>query len=172
MDTREALRREIEDTRTAFHQLLDRVPDDAFDRRSTTPEWTIGEVLYHMSLAPRFLTMDVPMILRQGSFYRVLISLIPKRLFDWLMVTFTRWGARRLSRRFLADEYNKAHNRTLAALDAVSDSDFKKSLRYPAFDIQLSGEVDLEALFHYVTTHFQWHAAQVEGALEDGGIND
>ena len=166
MDTREALREEIMETRQRFHQLLVRVPDEAFDLPSTTPEWTIGEVLYHMSLAPRFLTTDVKMIIRQSWFYRLGIRLVPKWLFDGLMVRLTRFGARHLSRQFLAKEYDKAHALTLAALDTVADEDFEKSMEYPDWDPLLSGQVTLERLFHYVTVHFNWHAAQVEGALE------
>jgi uncharacterized damage-inducible protein DinB len=166
MNTREELRQEIMETRRRFHQLLERVPDEAFHLPSTTPEWTIGEVLYHMSLAPRFLTTDIKFIFGQSWFYRLLIRLVPKRLFDSLMVRLTRYGARHLSRQFLAKEYDKAHALTLAALDMVADEDFGKSILYPDWDPQLSGQVTLERLFHYVTVHFDWHAAQVEGALE------
>ena len=166
MDTREELREEIMETRLKFHRLLARVPDEAFDLPSTTPEWTIGEVLYHMSLAPRFLTTDVKMITRQSRFYRLVIRLVPKWLFDGLMVRLTRFGARHLSRQFLAKAYDTAHALTLAALDAVADEDFAKSMHYPDWDPLLSGPVTLERLFRYVSLHFNWHAAQVEGALE------
>ncbi|MBN2392864.1 MAG: DinB family protein [Anaerolineae bacterium] len=166
MNTREELRQEIMETRRRFHQLLERVPDEAFRLPSTTPEWMIGEVLYHMSLAPRFLTADIKFIVGQRWLYRLVIRLIPKWLFDGLMIRLTRYGARHLSRQFLAKAYDKAHALTLAALDAVADEDFEKSMHYPDWDPLLSGQVTLERLFHYVSAHFNWHAAQVEGALE------
>ena len=166
MDTRETLREEIIETRQRFHQLLARVPDEAFELPSTAPEWTIGEVLYHMSLAPRFLTTDIKVIVRQSWLYRLVMRLVPKWLFDGLMVRLTRFGARHLSRQFLTKAYDTAHALTLAALDTVPDEDFGKSMHYPDWDPLLSGQVTLERLFHYVSLHFDWHAAQVEGALE------
>ena len=48
---------------------------------------------------------------------------------------------------------------------AVTDDELSKSLRYPDWDPMLSGWVTIEALFHYVSTHFDWHAAQIEGVL-------
>lgn len=102
------LRQEIEATRLAFHQLLDSIPDKAFSLPSINPAWTVGQVLYHMSIAPRLMVLDVQMIGGQRRFYRWLPRLVPKRLFDWLNVHLTRYGARKLSRQFLSDEYDRA----------------------------------------------------------------
>jgi len=59
MTMREGIRQEIEASRTAFHELLNSIPDETFSLFSNNPAWTIGEVLYHLSLAPRFLSQDV-----------------------------------------------------------------------------------------------------------------
>jgi hypothetical protein len=55
MSTREELRQEIEATKIESHKLLNSVPVEAYDLPSDNPAWTIGEVLYHMSIAPRML---------------------------------------------------------------------------------------------------------------------
>lgn len=60
--------------------ILD-IPHQNLSRIST---WTIGEMLYHMSLAPRFLSKDVKMITNQNWLYRIIPVIIPKQLFDWL----------------------------------------------------------------------------------------
>jgi len=36
----------MEETRLAFHQLLDSLPERALDLPSDNPAWTIGEVIY------------------------------------------------------------------------------------------------------------------------------
>jgi len=161
MSTREELKREIESTRQAFHELLNSIPEKAFDLPSDNPGWTIGEVLYHMSIAPRFLGSDVKMITRQNWAYRIIPVIIPKALFDWLNLKFTKFGARNVSPEFLAQEYDRAHASTLRALDQVSDSDFEKHVHYPDWDPLLSGEVTVARLFHYVKDHFDSHADQV-----------
>lgn len=161
MSIRENLRLEIEDTQEAFHQLLESIPDKAFGLPSDNPAWTIGEVLYHMSIAPRMLGTDVKMILNQNWFYRLIPAIIPKRLFDWLNKILTKFGARNLTREFLASEYDKANSATLKALNEVREIDFQKKLNYPDWDSLLSGEVTLERLFHYNKLHFDVHAVQI-----------
>lgn len=161
MTMRESLRQEIEATRTSFHELLNSIPDEAFSLPSENPAWTIGEVLYHMSIAPRMLGTDVKMILNQNWFYRLIPAIIPKRLFDWLNKILTKIGARNLTREFLASEYDKAHLATLKALDEVKEAYFEKKLNYPDWDPLLSGEVTLERLFHYIKLHFEAHAEQI-----------
>jgi hypothetical protein len=137
-----------------------------FSQPSDNPAWTIGEVLYHMSIAPRFLVVDARMIANQPWLYRLVMVLMPKRLFDWLNARLTRYGARNLSRQFLADEYDKANTATLRALETIAEEDFAKSLQYPDFDPLLTGEVTLEYLFGYVKRHFDSHKEQIQSALQ------
>lgn len=161
MPTRENLRIEIEETRKSFHQLLESIPDEAFRLPSENPAWTIGEVLYHMSIAPRMLGTDAKMILNQNWLYRLIPVIIPKKLFDWLNKILTKYGARNLTREFLAAEYDKAHLATIKTLDEVKEADFEKKLNYPDWDPLLSGEVTLERLFHYVKLHFEVHSVEI-----------
>jgi hypothetical protein len=162
MSLREQIHNEIVETRLRFHQLLDRIPDKALYMPSDNPAWTIGEVLYHMSIAPRFVILDVRMISGQRWVYRLISRIVPKSLFDWLNSRLTRFGARNFSRQFLASEYDKAHEIAIKALDGIADEDFEKSMSYPDWKPMLSGEVTLEKLFHYVKNHFDEHAADIE----------
>ena len=61
-DPKEKLRVELEATRKEFHLLLEEIPAEMLDRLSLNPAWTIRDVLYHMSLAPRNLPSDVRLI--------------------------------------------------------------------------------------------------------------
>ena len=164
-DTRAHLQQEIEETRQAYHHLLDEIPESAYRQPSDNPAWTIAEVLYHMSLAPRMIGTDVRMITGQSWYFRLVPVLFPRRLFDWLNIRVTRFGARRATRQSLAVEYDKVHAMALKALTSVSDQEFSKSLNYPDWDPLLSGEVTLEQLFHYIKAHFDGHAAQIRKVL-------
>jgi hypothetical protein len=114
-----------------------------------------------MSVAPRFLGRDARMIMGQSWVYRVIPVLVPKALFDWMNEKLTRFGARKLSREFLAQEYEKAHGSAVKALERVADPDFDKHVKYPDWDPLLSGDVTVERLFHYVKTHFDSHADEI-----------
>jgi len=164
-DTRERLRREIEDTRLAFHRLLESVPDKAFSLPSANPAWTVGQVLYHMSLAPRFMVLDVQMIGGRRWLYRIVPRIFPKRLFDWLNARLTRLGAGKSSREFLAAEYDRASATILKVLESLSAEEFNKHMPYPDWDPLLTGEVSMEYLFGYVKRHFDSHAGQIRQAL-------
>ena len=86
------LRQEIEETRQAFHQLLGEIPESAYGMESDNPAWSVGEVLYHMSLAPRLIGTDVKMITGQRPIYRLVPTLFPRKPFDWLTATSIRGG--------------------------------------------------------------------------------
>ena len=165
-DTREALRAELEATRIAFHELLDRVPPALYDTPSDNPAWTVGQVLFHMSLAPRLLIQDVRLITKQSWLISMISKLLPRALFDWLNKHYTRFGARHPSHDFFASAYNEAHAITLRALDAVTDVELGKGVVYPGWDPLLAGEVTVARLFHYVKIHFEAHAQQIEEQIK------
>lgn len=165
MSIREQIQEELDATRNDFHQLLAAIPPETYDLPSGNPSWTIREVLFHMSLAPRMLGTDVRLILRGGWLSRLVPALIPRKVFDWINLKFTKYGARRATPEFLALEYDKAHQAALHVLAKVGDSDFEKMLVYPGWDPLLSGQVTLERLFHYVRLHFNVHAEQIRDIL-------
>lgn len=166
LETRERLHQEIMAAQHAFHQLLDSIPDEAFSQPSSNPAWTIGQVFYHMSIAPRFMILDVQMISGKRWIYRLLPRLVPKRVFNWLNVHLTRYGARNISRQFLSDSYDQAHATVLRVLDGLSETDFARSMPYPDWDVLLSGEVTMETLFGYIKRHLDSHAAQITDVLD------
>ncbi|MAU00259.1 MAG: hypothetical protein CL608_24225 [Anaerolineaceae bacterium] len=166
MTTRQELQEEIEETRQRFHDLLQRIPDSAFSQPSSNPAWTIGELLYHMSIAPRFMVADVTMILRRPFLLKLLPKLFPEALFHWLNAHLTRFGARNLDRQFLANEYDKAHRRIMQTLNSLDEADLQKSVHYPDWDPLLAGNVTLTYLFGYIKRHFESHAADIQSSLE------
>jgi len=165
MSVKTELQYELEATRLAFYELLAHVPDEAFQLPSGNPVWNTGEVLYHMSVAPRMIGADVRMITGQNWIYRWLAALVPKRLFNWLNARMTRFGARHMSREFLAQSYDRANEVACQALDSIPEGDFDRALDYPDWDPLLAGEVTLARLFHYLKLHFEHHAAEIRDQL-------
>jgi hypothetical protein len=119
-----------------------------------------------MSLAPRFMVTDLRTILHQAWLARAFAIFVPAPLFHRLNEFFTRYGSRRLNRAFLAEQYDRAHERAIRSLEALQEVDFHKSLRYPDYDPLLSGEVTIERLFHYIKLHFEVHAGQIRESLD------
>ena len=165
MTLKEELRLELIETRDNFHALLAEIPDTAFSQPSDNPAWTIGEVLFHMSLAPRFMTTDLRIILIRPWLARLFAAVVPAPLFNRLNDIYTRFGARNLNRIFLQDQYDQAHQRALKALDMLQEKDFQKKVLYPGYDPQLSGVVTVERLFRYIKLHFDSHAGQIRERL-------
>lgn len=168
MTLKQALVQEMEDTRRDFHHLLDSVPEALYHHPSNNPAWTIGEVLFHMSLAPRFLTADLRLIIGQAWIAKVIGVLIPKSLFDKLNEHFTRcWASRNMKREKLRRAYDKAHENAMRALESLDEEDFSKSLEYPDYDELLTGVVTVEKLYRYITIHFKVHAEQIQKILKE-----
>ena len=121
-----------------------------------------------MSLAPRFMTTDLRIILTRPWLARMFAAFVPVSLFDRVNDLYTRFGARNLNRSFLQEQYDRAHQRALKVLDTLQESDFQTSVLYPGYDPQLSGIVTVERLFRYLKAHFDSHAVQIRKRL--GGI--
>jgi hypothetical protein len=168
MTLKDELADEMEGTRQDFHHLLDSVPESLYPHPSDNPAWTIGEVLYHISLAPRFLTADLRMLLGQAWIARVFGSIFPKSIFDKLNEYFTRrWASHNMTHDKLARAYDKAHENAMQALASLKEEDFGKSLEYPPYDELLTGTVTVERLYRYITIHFNVHAEQIRKIVEN-----
>jgi hypothetical protein len=158
----EVIRADLEATRDSYHELLDSLSDKDWQRRSGNQAWTIGQVMYHMTVAPRMLPADVRMIRKGGRAPKFLAA-----LFDWLNIILTRWGARKHTRQTIGDAYDVAHAAALEALDTIREDEWDNGVEYPDWDPLLSGFVTIERLLRYLILHFEVHAKQVRQGLEE-----
>jgi hypothetical protein len=165
LSLKDEIRLELIQTCKDYHALLAEIPDEAFSKPSDNPAWTIGEVLFHMSLAPRFMTTDLKMIISRPWTAKVFATLVSQTVFDRLNDRYTRYGARHLNRSFLAEQYNRAHTRVLKSLETLQEEDFQKSVMYPGYDPILSGDITVERLYRYIKLHFEEHAGQIRKKL-------
>jgi hypothetical protein len=161
IDKREQIRSQLEATRSAFNSLLDQLTIEDLNKPSLNPAWTIGELLYHMSFAPRNLPSDVWLIRHLNW-----VPKIPAGTFNKLNTYLTRRGGRNATKKMLAESYDEAHQRTLKALESIRDDEWEKGVKYPDWDPMLNGYVTLERLFQYIGLHFESHAGDIKGALK------
>lgn len=157
------LRRELEDTREAYHELLAEIPQGAWDRPSANPAWSVRQAMFHIILALRFLPADIS-VLRRGQSLS-----FPPWLFNWLNKWFTRLMGSRQNRASLAAEYDKRHDRVMALMDTIEPSEWQLAGDYPDINRNLRGRQTIADMFHYITVHFQEHAADVRSALDQPG---
>ncbi|MCP5097105.1 MAG: nitroreductase family deazaflavin-dependent oxidoreductase [Chloroflexi bacterium] len=157
--TRNKLRQELVETRTAYHALVAEIPESLWDRPTANPAWNIGTLLFHITIALKFFPGDLKM-LRNGRFITP-----PKKLFDKLNEWYTSWAARKHNPQSLLIEYNKVHTRVMHLLDDIKEDEWQLSGIYPDINENLAGEQTIENMFHYLTRHFWEHEAEIRAAL-------
>ena len=166
-DKRDQIHSQLEDTRLAFHSLLDKITDEDLNKPSINPTWTIREVLFHMSFAPQNLPLDVWLI-RHFNW----VPKIPAGPFNRLNTYLTRRGGSDADRKTIGAAYENAHQRTLKTLDSIKEDEWEKGAKYPGWDPLLSGFVTLEKLFGYISLHFEGHAREFESTLKTEDEDD
>jgi hypothetical protein len=162
MTLKDDLLQEIEETRGRFQQLLDSIPESDYPRQSGNSAWTVGNVLYHVTLGPRAIVFEAWMILHARGLYQFGMRHFPSEQFNRINAKFARRDARRLSRAGLAKAYENAHAALRSALMRVREQDFTRSVIYPIdLEPMIAGEVSVERLFRYAKAHFEAHAEQI-----------
>jgi hypothetical protein len=162
VSTRQSLGSELETTRVAYHQLLQEIPINKYSLPTSNPAWNVAEVLFHMSLAPRYISSDVVFIKRLSWIPRP-----PAFLFHILNKWLTKQGARGATREMLAAKYDEAHHRMMQCFESIDEDEWSKGAEYPGWDPLLSSFMTLESLFHYPSLHFDEHKKEIM-VLVDG----
>ncbi|MEA3440783.1 MAG: DinB family protein [Chloroflexota bacterium] len=158
--SRDTLRAELADTQSAYHLLLDEIPENAWEAPTLNPSWNVRQVMYHITMAVRLMPQDVKMI-RSGRFITP-----PAWLFNWLNIWITRWGARGQSKQSLAQAYDDAHNIVVALLDSLTDDELTLTGIYPNLGGNMpGGEHTIADVFHYLTLHFKEHEPYIRKTL-------
>lgn len=158
------LRHKLEATRTAFHELLAAIPDEAWEQPSRNPAWNIREMAYHITIAVSMLPNDIRLLRRGGLFTRLIK--IPSGLFNWFNERLTRRAARHQTRQSIAQRYDEAHANILQLLDTIGDDEWQLAAEYPALnDYMPGGQHTIAMMFDYLNLHFQEHAADIRSVL-------
>lgn len=149
-------------TRERFRALLDSIPESEYELPTDNPAWTVGDILFHITLGPRALAFEIWMIVHARGFFQFVMAHFPSRLFNRVNAWFGRRS--RVSRQGLLKAYEAGHAIIRSRLRRTREEDFSKSVVYPAsFVAEIAGEVTVERLFRYVKGHFEVHEAALRG---------
>lgn len=167
MDIKEKLVQEMETTLQDFHHLLDSVPETYYNHPSSNAAWTIGDVLYHITLGPTALRFEIWMIVHTRGIFQLVMNDITSNIFNRINAMFAS-RPKRITRQGLLKAYESGHAGLISSLKRLDEDDLRKSVIYPkSFVPEIAGEVSAERLFHYITEHFDIHAKQIREALKE-----
>ena len=151
---RSALRARLEETRLAFHTLVESLTDEEWDSKHTSTDWTVRQLLSHIvdGLAH---TPDAIDHVRRGKQF---LNLPP--VLNWLThplnCWLSKWNARGQTRQTVLARYDAAHQVLLKTIEGIGDNEWSRGAH-------CYGEGDKTVLDLCVlpNRHLQEHAAQV-----------
>ena len=159
---------ELQTAHTDFHQLLDSLSTDEFDKQSLNPGWTNGEIMAHMTFGFIIVNVLLPMArlwgrLPKGSskwFAGLLNALtVP---FNWINGLGARGQGNFFTYKRVEKIYDKAYYSLLKKINSIKDDEWEHGMYYPAkWDPNFSEFMTLEKLFHYPVQHFNFHRSQI-----------
>ena len=165
---REEILDQLDTVRTAFHQLIDSLSDQDFQRQSLNPGWTNGEILAHMTFGFMIVNILLPMARLWGR--------LPKdssKWFAWLLNAFTglfNWmnalGARGQGKVFTHKRIGKIYDQSYFSLvkqvNSIKADEWERGMYYPRkWDPNFEEFMTLEKLFYYPIVHFNFHLTQI-----------
>lgn len=147
--TREALRAELDDTRSKYHALLGTIGQDTWNRKGEGAVWSVKELMWHVALTTEFIARMTNTV-RQGRGFNP-----PAAILDRLNNLIARIGARNATPQSVAAKYDKAYQALIEALNEVQDEEWQREMNW-------RGEIlTVERFFHGVVEHYEEHSAEV-----------
>ena len=149
-----ALRARLEETRLAFHTLVEELSDREWDSKHTSTAWTVRELISHIvdGLAH---TPDAIDHVRRGKQF---LNLPP--FLNWLThpINFwlSKWNARGQTRLAVLARYDAAHQALLNKIEGIRDNEWSRGA--PCYGKGYKTVLDLCVL---PNRHFKEHTAQV-----------
>lgn len=157
MNKKQMLEKEIHQTREQFLTLINSIPEADYPLPTDNPAWSVGDLLYHITLGPRALSLEIWMTIHARGLFQLTMKYFPSNLFNRLNAQFARRG-NRITRADLIKGYEAAHASVITSLKRTRVEDFQRSIIYPIeLEPLLAGETSVEKLFHYVKNHFEAH---------------
>lgn len=156
------LEAQLDETHSRFIELVNSIPQEHYSLPTNNPAWTVGDILFHITLGPRALALEIWLTVHMSGSYNFAMRHFPSRLFNWVNAWFGSGRSKRVSRQSLLRAYRKAHTAIKSELKRTREEDLVKSVVYPPdFVSDLKGEVSVERLFRYATGHFEEHEAAI-----------
>jgi hypothetical protein len=154
LSDRTALRAQLEETRTAYHALMESLSDADWYQKTHSTAWTVGEMMTHLADT----LADKPAAIasmRRGKNY---LNFPPS--LRWLAMRIgymqVKKSARGQTRQTILARYDQACSALLATLDGLNDQEWELG----AFCYG-EGYKTVLGVCQMVVSHFQEHAAQI-----------
>lgn len=123
MTIKQEIQQELEQTRVRFLALVNSIPESDYSLPSKNSAWTIGDVLFHITLGPRALAFEIWMIVHMRGLFQFGVKFFPSKLFNQVNTRFARRGER-VSRQSLTKAYGRAHAAIRSRLRRTRGSGF------------------------------------------------
>ena len=151
--SREDIKRELEETRTGYHALLQSLSPEDFKKKSANPAWTVGQLMYHLAWAYGFTTQGVEQARKEKGFNP------PQFISDFANTWVTRIGARGATAENLAKKYDDSHQKARAIVDTIQDDEWSKGAKsYGVFHT-------VEGTFRSTKEHLDEHGGDIRQGL-------
>lgn len=158
--TKLELEQQLEETHERFIALVESIPETDYDLPTNNPAWKVGDILFHITLGPRALAVEIWLTIHARGAYNFAMRHFPSRLFNRINAWFGSGRSERVNRQVLLKAYGQAHAVIKSELRRAREDDLVKTAIYPLdYVSDLKGEVSVERLFRYVTGHFDEHEA-------------
>ena len=158
--TKLELEQQLKETHRRFIALVESIPETDYDLPTDNPAWKVGDILFHITLGPRALALEIWLTIHARGAYNFAMRHFPSRLFNRVNAWFGSGRSERVSRQGLLKAYGQAHAVIKSELRRAREEDLVKTAIYPLdYVSDLKGEVSVERLFRYVTGHFEEHEA-------------
>lgn len=166
--TRDAIRAELEATRTAFHKLLALFSESDLRRQSRNRGWTNGEILPHMTFGFIILNALLPMARLWGRFPRWTSKIFASTLnafttpFNSINALRARLQARVFMHQRIGRDYDRVRYSLMRQLEGIKADEWERGMHYPTrWDPNFRDFMTIHELFHYPITHFNFHIEQL-----------
>jgi hypothetical protein len=151
--TREAIRAELESTRSQYHELLNSLSEEEWNKKSGNRAWNVRQLMWHLARGTEFVSETV------GQCRRGKAPNPPAFLIDTGNTLLTRWGSRGATPESVAAKYEAGHAALVAVLDTVQDDEWQKGVT------AYGRPFTIKSSFRSVTEHFEEHEADIKKEL-------
>jgi hypothetical protein len=163
MENNAALLAQLEEARKEFLELLKSVPESDYPNPSGNDAWTVGDILFHITLGPGAIALEAWLVLHARGLFQFAMNRFPSRAFNRINAWFGRRATQRLTPSGLAKQYQTGHAALRSVVRRAREQDLANLVVYPPdFVSELAGDVDLKRLVSYAVDHVRLHTAQLK----------
>jgi hypothetical protein len=136
-ETKKAVRLELENTRSRFHEILNSLSKEDWYKKSQFPAWTNGELLFHMAFGFIILSTLINLVLFWARLPKSFSKLFADSLnfltgaFEWIDILGPHIGAKIYSYQSIGRKYDMVHFSILRKLNSIKENDWQKGMYFP-----------------------------------------